>query len=361
MRWIRPALLVALALVAACTAKEEAAKAPSKRVPQVVVETLARTDSDLSRAYLVTLVPGEQAGVLSRASGYVLAWEADRGDAVKKGQRLAMIEAGDLTDQQNQAAARLAAAQAALSQARQNAARARRLIAENYVAQAEVDVAATAERLAEADVAAARASLQATLTHLGYTDVVAPFDGFVLARAVEVGTLVGPGGPALFTIGSLARVRAVAAVPQPDVPRLAVGAPATLTVEGLEGTFVGTVARFAPVLAPATRTMDVELAFENPDLALKPGMFGRATLVVDRLQGALLVPPRAMTRRDGRAQAFVVRDGKAVRVDLALGRTLPDGRAEALGGLAEGDVLIVAGRELVTDGLPVTTTPGSSD
>jgi len=353
MSMTRPVLFLIGVVAMACAPKEGAGVAPQKRVPQVVVETLVRTDADLSRAYLVTLVPGEQAGVVSRASGYVLAWDVDRGDAVRKGQRLAVIEAGDLTDQQNQAAARLAAAQAALAQARQNAARAKRLIAENYVAQAEVDTATTAERLAEADVAAARAAVQATLTHLGYTEVVAPFDGFVLQRAVEVGTLVGPGGPALFTLGSISRVRAVAAVPQPDVPRLAVGAPVTLTVEGLPGSFVGTVARFAPVLATATRTMDVELAFENPDQALKPGMFGRASLVVDRLQAVLMLPPRALTRRDGHGSGFVVRDGKAAAVALTLGRTLPDGRVEVLKGLAAGDLLIVEGRDLVRDGLAV--------
>jgi len=345
---------VAMALAVACTGREEAAGPPPKRVPQVQVEAVSRIDADLTRSYLVTMLPGEQAAVLSRASGYVLAWAADRGDAVRKGQRLATVEPGDLTDQQNQAAARLAAAVAGLEQARQSSARARRLIAENFVAQAEAEAASTAERLAVAEVAAARAALEATRTRLAFTDVVAPFDGFVLQRAAEVGALVGPAGPSLFTVGTLARVRAVAAVPQPDVPRLAVGAPVALQVDGLPGTFPGVIARFAPVLSPATRTMDVELAFDNPDQVLKPGMFGRATLVVDRLERALVVPPRAMIRRDGRARAFVVRDGHAALVNLTLGRTLPDGRAEVLEGLAEGDALIVTGRDLVRDGAEVT-------
>ena len=344
---------LALALLGGCAAKEKGAEVAPRRAPQVRVEPVVRVDVDLTRSYLVTLLPGEQAAVMSRASGYVLSWSVDRGDVVTRGQRLATIEPGDLNDQQNQAAARQAAAQAALEQARQNAARARRLMAENYVAQAEADTAATAERLATAEVAAARAALEATRTHLAFTDVVAPFDGVVLQRAAEVGALVGPSGPALFIIGTVARVRAIAAVPQPDVPHLVVGAPVTLTVEGLAEPRQGTIARFAPVLATATRTMDVELTFDNPDGALKPGMFGRAALAIDHLSGALLAPPRAMTRRGSAALAYVVRDGKAVQVTLALGRTLPDGRAEVLSGLAEGDALIVAGRELVSDGAEV--------
>ena len=170
--------------------------------------------------------------------------------------------------------------------------------------------------------------------------------------------MVGPSGPSLFTIGTTSRVRAIAAVPQPDVPHLAVGASVSLTVEGLPGARVGTIARFAPVLSTATRTMDVELAFDNADQALKPGMFGRAALVTERLREALLIPPRALTRRGDAGTAFVVRGGKAVQVQLKLGRSLPDGRAEVLSGLAAGDVLIVSGRELVNDGVEVSTGSG---
>ena len=230
--WVVAGLGV-VALTVGCAQKAGEQKAPARRVPNVVVETVATADADLERSYLVTLLPGEQANVLSRASGYVLTWEVDRGDLVTRGQRLATIEPGDLNDQQNQALARLTAANAALDQARQNAERARKLIAGNYVAQAEVDSATTAERLAGAEVAAARAAVEATRTHLAYTDVVAPFDGVVLQRAAEVGSMVGPSGPSLFTIGTTSRVRAIAAVPQPDVPHLAVGASVSLTVEGV--------------------------------------------------------------------------------------------------------------------------------
>jgi RND family efflux transporter MFP subunit len=337
------------------------AGAGKRKAPLVEVTTVQRSDADFRRSYLVTLLPSEQANVLSRASGYVLAWHADRGDRVKKGQRLAAVEREELSAQQREAQARLESARASLQNARANAVRVESLAGKNYVSAQDADSARTAARMAEAEAAAASATLRSNSARTGYADVLAPFDGFVLKRLVETGSLVGPGGPALFQVGSIGRVKAVASVPQADALRVAVGLPVDLVLDGLEGrVFPGTVTRFPPALDPATRTVDVEVEFDNPDELLKPGMFGRTTVVVDRLQKAIIIPPRAVARRDGRGMAYVVRDGVAKRVTLDLGRTLPDGRVEVLAGLSEGDVLVVAGRDLLRDGIEVRTVPAKA-
>lgn len=332
-----------------------------RKAPLVVVEPVQRVDADFVRSYLVTLQPAQQANVLSRASGHVLAWHADRGDHVMRGQRLAAVERAELSAQQREAQARLESARASLENARANAVRVEGLAGKNYVSAQDADGARTAVRVAEAQVAEAEAALRSNSTRAGYADVLAPFDGFVLKRLVETGSLVGPGGPALFQVGSIGRVKAVATVPQSDFLRVAVGQPVSLVIDGLPGrTFPGKVMRFPPALDPVTRTVDVEVEFDNPDELLKPGMFGRTTVVVDRLQEAIVVPPRSVARRDSRGVAYVVRGGRACRVDLDLGRTLPDGRVEVLGGLSEGDALVVAGRDLLRDGMDVRTTPAAS-
>lgn len=324
--------------------------------PQVAVERVRREDAVVTRSYLVTLEPGRQANVLARASGYVLAWTVDRGDRVREGQRLAVIEGRELGDQERQAAAQLQAARAALQNARDQAERARRLLAQQFISQAEADAAETQVLVAEAQVRAAEAALGLTRTRKGYTVIEAPFDGYVVARHVDVGALVGPQGPALFTIGSLDRLRAVAAVPQPDVPFLKVGQTATLTLDGVAGgPWVGQVSRLSPALDAATRTLEVEMEFDNEGETLKPGMFGRVTLELERVAGVVLVPPRAVARQGTDGVAFVVREGRVREVRPTLGRTWPDGRVEVVRGLEEGDLLVTLGREMLRDGMEVRT------
>lgn len=346
-----------VATVAAGCGGEGGSSARARPAPQVAVRTIARTDLDLRRSYLVTLLPGEQAGVVSRAAGYVLRLDADRGDRVAKGQRLAVIERDELDAQQRQAAAQLDAARASLANARDQAARVEGLLERKLVALSEVDAARTAVRVAEAQAKAAEAGLNVTRTRASWAEISAPFDGYVIRRDVDVGALVGPQGPALFQVGSVATVKAVATIPQADAGRIAVDMPADLVLDGVAGTFRGRVARFAPALDETTRTLAVELAFDNPDGALKPGMYGRATLAIDRLAGVVVVPPRSVVRRGEVGSVYVVRENRATERTVDLGRTLPDGRVEVVSGLAEGDVLITLGRDLVRDGIEVRTIP----
>jgi RND family efflux transporter MFP subunit len=325
--------------------------------PQVAVRTVERIDTALRRSYLVSLLPGEQAGVLSRVSGYVLRLDADRGDRVAKGDRLAVVERDELDAQRRQAAAQLDAARASLVNAEDQARRLSGLRERELVAQADADAADTALRVAQAQVKAAEAALNMTRTRASWADITAPFDGYVIRRDVDVGALVGPQGPALFLVGTVATIKAVATIPQADAGRIVVGMPVELTLDGADGSFEGRISRFAPALEATTRSLEVELAFDNPDGILKPGMYGRVSLEIDRLQDAVVLPPRAVVRRGEIGTAFVVRDGVAREVSLTLGRTLPDGRVEVLSGLSEGDVLITLGRDLVRDGLEVRTVP----
>lgn len=329
----------------------------ARKAPLVEVESVRQSDVDVERSFLVTLLAAESVGVVSRASGYVLSWHADRGDRVRKGQRLASIEREELSAAQHEARARLASARASLENARANADRVEALVRDGLVSVQDADASRTALRMAEAGVSAAEAALKSGTARTGYADVVAPFDGYVFERLVDVGSLVGPSGPALFQVGSLRKIRAIVNVPQADALRVAIGQAVDLSLDGLSGrNFVGRITRFPPSVDPSTRTVGVEVEFDNPDEVLRPGMFGRTTIVVDRLRSALVVPPRALARRDASGTAFVVRESKAVRVLLGLGRTLPDGRVEVLSGLSEGDVLVVAGRDLLRDGMEVRTT-----
>jgi RND family efflux transporter MFP subunit len=348
--------LLAMALIAGCPSAEPK-NAGERPAPLVQITAIQAQDEVIRRSYLVSLEPGEQVTVISRASGYVSAWLVDRGDRVRKGQRLAMVERQELNDQQRQAAAALQSAQVNLDNVKLNAERLERLLKDQLVSQSEVDTARTAVRVAEAQVEAAQATLGLSQTRAGYADILAPFEGWVVKRIVEIGSLVGPGGSPLYTIGSISPIKAVAAVPQPDIPRLAVGTPVTLRIDGLAGIapLQGAIKRFAPSLDLATRTMEVEMDFDNPKGELRPGMYGRAEVILEVLPKAILVPPLAISRRGKGAVAYVVAEGQARERQLELGRTLADGRVEILSGLGIGDQLVVVGRDLIRDGARVRT------
>ncbi len=327
----------------------------TRPAPQVAVQDLKREDIEVRRSYLVTLLPGEQAGVLSRTSGYVQQILVDRGDQISKGDRLALVDNQEIDAQQRQAAAQVELAEASLNNAKDQAKRLGDLVSKELVAPAHVDNAETAVKVGEAQLKAAQAALSASKTRSSWSEIVAPFDGYIITRGVDVGALVGPQGPVLFQVGTNKTVKAVATIPQADIAKIAVGLAGELKIEGTQESFEGVVSRFAPALDEKTRTLAVELSFDNPEGRLKPGMYGRVSLVIDELKDALVVPPRAVVRRGEVGSIFVVKDGKAVEVMVGLGRTLPDARVEVISGLNDGDTMITLGRDLVRDGQDVRT------
>jgi RND family efflux transporter MFP subunit len=118
--------------------------------------------------------------------------------------------------------------------------------------------------------------------------------------------------------------------------------------------FEGTIARIAPVFIESTRQARVEVSVENPELRLKPGMFVRATVVLDRVADATIVPEQSLVRRDGRDGVFVVADGgdtvawREVRVGFR-----QDGRVQVTGEELASSV-VVLGQQLLDDGSQVT-------
>lgn len=344
-------------LSAACRGENQANPSGKKRpAPLVEVEKVQRQDAVVQRSYVVTLEPCEKASVVARVSGYVAALFADRGDRVKKGERLAVVESRELSDQEKQAHAQLEAANAVLTHAKEQAQRARALFAKNYISPAEADAAEAQLRSAEAQVRAAEAGLRLAKTRKGYAVIEAPFDAYVVERHVDIGAFVGPQGPALFSIANIKTMKAIAQIPQADVTFLRLGQEAMLTLDEVnDGPWKGRIVRMAPALEPLSRSMPVEIEFPNEDELLKPGMFGRITLELERIPSTILLPPQAVARKGNMGRAFVVKDGRAKEVLLTLGRTWPDGSVQVLDGLEEGEEVVTFGRELLRDGMEVRT------
>jgi RND family efflux transporter MFP subunit len=363
--------------VIAAEAHEQGETLPQMRVIRV---TRSNVNSDL--ALPGSIQPITEAPVLARTDGYIQRRLADIGDHVKSGQLLAEIDAPELIDQVTQAKAAERQAEAALDQATANAQqgkthmelarimaqRSGQLVSKGAVARQDDDQfqASYQSKLAalnslekavevqHASVAAAQSNL-ARLTKLqDYRMVVAPFEGVITLRNVDVGALVNSGSTMLFRIAQMDELRTFINVPQAYANSIRVGQAATLTVSNLPGRmFPGTVARTSEALDPSSRTLLAEIHVPNSARLLLPGMYTQVDFKAPRFDPPLVVPSDALIVRDNGAQVAVVRPGNTLHlVKIQAGRDYGD-RVEVLGGLNEGDTVVTNPGDIAREGLKI--------
>jgi membrane fusion protein (multidrug efflux system) len=356
-----------VAALAGCSSKA-AENAPKKRPPLVTVALPEVRDVAVTLSYTVDIRPVEQADLQSKVQGYVEKVFVDRGDAVKKGQLLAEIRPSDLPEQVSQARENVGQTEASYKLAAENARRSRELFQRGMVSRADLDQAEAQLQIAESARGSARAGMGVMSTRLSETRMFAPFNGWVSVRNLDPGALVQPGpqNQTILTVVRIDQVRVFVSVLENQAPLVHRGQPATITVDALPGrSFTGTVTRVPPGLDANTRTLTTEIVIPNPDGALKPGMYGRAALTVDTHPHAVVLPVEAVIAEEDQRSVFVVDnikpspDGKsppggvARRVPVSVGFDGGDW-LEIPKGLKGDESVVIAGVDMVGDGVPVT-------
>src|SRR6185295_2358660 len=283
----------------------------------------------------------------------------DLGDAVKKGQLVAEIDSPEVDQQLRQARATLGVAQASLLQAQANQELARvaserwaALVKERAVSQQEADEKRLTLAAREADVEASRAMIKAQEANVkrleelqSFKQILAPFDGVITARNVEIGTLVSEGsGTAareLFRLVQVQTLRLHVPVPETFVPAVHPGMEAALTFGAWPGkTFTGKVSRLTGAIDPASRTLLVELRVPNEDGRLLPGMYAQVTFRLAREGAPLLMASTALlVRPEGTIVALVGKDQVVHYRKVQVGRDFGT-EVEILSGLDEHDTVM---------------------
>jgi RND family efflux transporter MFP subunit len=325
----------------------------------------------------VTEVP-----VLARATGYIKKRYADIGDRVTLGQVLAEIEAPELDQQILQAKANVEQSEAAVQQAQagleqgrsnENLARVtkdrfQKLADKGVISKQDNDTynmqwqAQTSNVQAlEKAVNAAKSNTAATGANLArlndlqsYLTVRAPFAGVITLRNIDDGVLVNEGNTLLYRIAQTARLRTYLSLPQVDADSVRVGQKATLTIPDLPGRkFAGTVTRTANALDSSTRTLLTEVQVSNESNQLMPGMYAQVDLSIPRKDPPLAIPGDTLVvRANGPQVAVVEADGTVHYRLVQLGRDFGD-KLEVLGGLHEGDQLVVNPSDAIREGAKV--------
>ena len=373
-------LLVGLLVVVAWRVTTSGSKGNGKKERVITVGTMAptRQDLDVRLSYTADIQPYQQINVFSRVDGYIAKMHVDKGDYVRADQLLVEIDHTDYVHAVNRAKANLAAAranvvsqEATIKNAKLNLDRMRSLIKDQYISQQDVDNAQAAFDVAVAQVDSLRAqvhqvevALQQAETNLTYSYIRAPFPGYISLRNLDQGAFVSgsAGSTSTFSRGILAlqditTVRVLVDVVEKDVPLVKIGQPAELRAEAYPNrAFTGKVTRIVQALDRNTRTMTVEVDIPNPDRALKGGMFARVELVAGTHANALQIPIDAVTRLESDQYVFIVQEGKARKVPVALG--IQDRQmVEVTRGLTGTEPVIVSGKDLVTDGAKVDPKP----
>lgn len=296
-------LLTALMLIDIATASANAHAADAAASVRVAVarDVEARDTVRLP----ARLAPAESVMIFARAAGYVAERRVDIGDRVHRGDLLLRISAPEAERAYAAARAALQQQQARETLAQTEYRRSDLLVASGAVSTAQRDTARADLDVAIANVASARADAERLREIAGFQRVVAPIDGRVVERRVEVGDRVnGDAADAadyLLRIARLDELRVLVDVPQGLSLRLQLGDSASLRFAELPGeTFTAAIVRKADDIDARTGTMRVELRLPNPDLRLPGGLRGEIELHPGAA-ALVAIPMNALMIRDGQA------------------------------------------------------------
>ncbi|HLY11083.1 MAG TPA: efflux RND transporter periplasmic adaptor subunit [Planctomycetota bacterium] len=352
-------------------ALQDAATEPSA-IPIVKVVAVKHTAPEQTLTLPGSTLADQQTPLYARVNGYLKSFAFDLGDTVKKGQLVAEIDSPEVDQQLRQARATLGVAQAALLQAQANQELAKvasdrwaGLVKEKAVSQQEADEKRLTLAAREADVEAARAAIKAQEANVkrleelsSFKQILAPFDGVITARNVEIGTLVSEGSPTgareLFLMVQERTLRLHVMVPEPFAPSIHEGMEAPLAFGAWPGsTFTGKVSRMSGAIDPASRTRLVELLVPNADGRLLPGMYAQVTFSLHRQGQPLLMPSNALLiRPEGTLVALVRKDGAVHYQKVQVGRDFGT-EIEIVSGLEEGDTVMSNPGTVIREGQKV--------
>lgn len=328
---------------------------------EVAEETLEQSISTVStikplpadQAESITL-PGNvqawfQAPIYAQVSGYVKAWHKDYGAEVKKGDVLADIDTPVLYAQYEQAKADMAADKAKYDLAELTAHRFAAMRTSSAVPEQTIAVKEADARVAKAEYLAAQQNVANFEALMKFRTIVAPYDGVVVNRAINVGDYVNKegnlgengGAGSLFTVADIHKLRLFVSVPESFGAFLKPGLTAEVTVpQFADRKFTATFLTVAKGFDPNTRTAITVFTIENEDRTLWPGSYATVVLKVKRKIQHLVVPATALVfQEDGTQLAILGKDGKVHFKDIVVSQ-IRDSTMDVSKGLSLDDVVI---------------------
>ena len=360
-----PIVLLMLAL-AGCSSKKPIEQ-PPQGVQAQAIDQQAGVSADGLR-FSAVVMPDSEVPLGFRIPGYVVSLKQVRGqdgrmrdiaegDRVSRGAVLVRIRPAEYQDKVRQASSQAGAAEAVALKAQLDFERAKRLYDSQSITKPDFDAARAQYDATQEQLKSARALTSEAEIALRDTSLLAPFDGDVVKKAVELGAFVGPGSP-VFAVASTDTVKIVVGVPDTVVRSVRVGQPVEVAIDAFPTrTFHARVSRMSSAADPITRNFEVEVAIPNHDHLLKVGMIGSLQLTnagSGNQTPALLVPLSSIVQaKGGKYGVFVISNSNSGEIARLRGVEVGGVNGTQIAvksGLASGDRIITTGANLLKDG-----------
>ena len=318
-------------LLTACQQGGDATEKKEEENAPIPVEVGLPIRGDILAVYSGT-APIEafaEADVIAKVEGEVREVLVEEGADVTEGQVLAHLDGERLRLELNESQARLRKMQRDFE--RNQELREKGLLSEGDF-----------EKL-RYDLEALQAAYNLASLELDYTRIRAPITGVVSERYIKLGKTIRVGDPA-FRVTSFNPLVAYMHIPEREYRRINAGQPVRIDIDALAGEDIyAAVTRVSPIVDPETGTFKITIEINDEERRIKPGMFGRMSIVYDQHINVLQVPRSAVIDELGAEFVYVVEDDKAVKrfVQTGYGEA---GMIEIEDGLEESDKVIVVGQ-----------------
>lgn len=274
------------------------------------------------------------------ASGIVMDIYFEEGREVQEGELLLKINDSELQAQKQRAEFRLTLAE-------QREDRQRRLLERGGISQEDYDATLN-------EVNVLRSEIQLINAQIDKTEIRAPFSGVIGLKYVSVGSYIGP-NTRIASLQEVDPIKIDFSVPERYISRVTVGDEIKFNVQGVDSTFTGEVYAIEPRINTETRTLQIRAISENSEQLLYPGAFANITLILDKIDDALMVPSISIIPGLNSQKVFVVNDGIVEERIIRSGIRNSE-KVQVVEGLQQGDIILTTGLLQVRTGMEVNIT-----
>jgi RND family efflux transporter MFP subunit len=340
-------------------------KSKEQRLKTVRVQAVKKADITEVLDYGADLQPYSEVKIFSPVPDRILHFPWTDGDEIKEGQRVALIRKKGLDMGLEQVAAQIDALDIQISNLQSDLSRSKELLAAGAISQQSFDKMEASLRAQKAQRRALQASRGQVAVSAGNAVIVAPIKGVIANKMLEVGDMAVPQVP-LCSIVDIERLKVQLKLVESDVPKVRIGQPARIRLNAYpKRVFTGSVKKILPYLNAATRTNTVEVVLDNPkdpdtgQFLLKPGMYGRAEIEVEKYEQVVTVDERALTfdkqileqQKDNQIlrKVFVVDKESRVHSRMVKLGVRKGSTVRVIEGLSEGERVVIRGQHGLQD------------
>jgi membrane fusion protein, multidrug efflux system len=307
--------------------KPAAAKAPPTVLVKAVPVRVGMVTNDVTA--VGTLLANEAVTIRPEIDGLIKSIHFNEGQIVGAGARLISLDASEYK-------ARLSQAQADVTLNKQRLQRAKDLFAKKFVSQQALDEA-------QGNLSRSLAQREEVAARLKKTTIVAPFTGTIGMRSVSAGQYV-KAGDNIVRIENIGTIKLDFKVPEAFLSRIKKEQEVQVRVDAYPAdTFTGRIYAIQPGLDEQTRTVWLRANVPNDNTKLRPGMFARVSLILEKMGDSIVIPEQAVVPKGNDSLVLKVVNDKAEIVKVNLGARRP-GEVQVLEGLVANDVVVTDGQ-----------------